>query len=98
LHVVDRIDTQTQVMQTRRVRIVDGVGSRRADHDAEVAVVVLHVRIAADREAVLAEAEHALQNRVVVRLGARQVGNRQVHVVEANDVEHAGHCTAAGYH
>src|SRR5581483_9446276 len=67
-HLRFALHPQAEVMQAGRVRVVRRRAARRAQDVAEMAVVVLHMRLAAECEAVLAETERG-EGAVVEGLG-----------------------------
>ncbi len=83
-------DAEAEVMEPRRVGIVRRrPGTRRPEREAELAVVVVDVRLARERAAPLAEAEDVHQA-VVEGLGAAEVADREVDVVDADHLDGHG--------
>jgi len=70
-----------------------GFRSRWAKHIAEVAIVVLNMRLAAQLEFVLAKTECVLQYPVIEHFRARQVGHCDVDMVDDDyfGLGHFGH-------
>src|SRR5262249_8529385 len=79
--------SEAEVMEARRVRVViRRGGSRRPQREAELSVVVVDVRISADRRLDLAVSEDD-HHAVVESLGASEVAHRDVDVVDADDLD-----------
>src|SRR6266850_7252693 len=74
-------------MESRRIRVMRNPASGRPQHETEVPVEVLNVRVATDSERVLPEAEggHCL---VIERLGTVEVAHGDMDVVYSDDFGH----------
>src|SRR5258708_18809619 len=74
-------------MESRRIRVMRNPASGRPQHETEVPVEVLNVRVATDSERVLPEAEggHCL---VIERLGTAEVAHFDIDVVYSDDFGH----------
>src|SRR6218665_2113258 len=81
------------MVQARGIAVVRVAAPRRPQHIAEQAVVVLHMRLAVQREAVLAKPQGLQQHPVVEGFGTCQVADGDVDMVDADDVRH--HCEPA---
>jgi hypothetical protein len=84
----DRLDAKAEVVQPRRIGVVWYRTARGPQHVPEVAIEVLHVRLAVEREGVLAKAQRAEHHAVVERFRPRHVGHGDVDVVDPGDVSH----------
>ena len=67
---VRRINAEAQVVQPRGIAVVCGLGTRRPKDITKMAVEILNVRIAAQRELVFAESQSLQQDVVVENLRA----------------------------
>jgi hypothetical protein len=72
-------------MKARGVAIVCRPTPCRPEDDAEIAVVVLDVRVAVEREGVLSKPESGLEHAIVERLGAREGRDGEIDVVDPDD-------------
>src|SRR5262249_38771032 len=87
VHVRRGIDSQTQVMQAGRIRIVTQRRARRTQYVAEEPVVVLNVRIAVDREFIFPKIE-IRKDTIVKFFRARENRNSDVDVIDTDYFNH----------